>query len=66
MNEQKILKIGWGYWDVTRYPYGGCFRRATTNEVVTLIGAGNKVDESKIAFTDGRVAYAPNRGLEAF
>lgn len=32
MSERKTLftvtiKSGWGYWDVTQYPRGGCFRR---------------------------------------
>lgn len=22
------IKAGFGYWDVTIYPYGGCFKRA--------------------------------------
>lgn len=27
MRRATIL-AGWGYWDVTHYPHGGCFRRA--------------------------------------
>ena len=38
----KVLKSGWGYWDVSFYPYGGCFRRATADipltEVIEPVG----------------------------
>ena len=28
MGDSLIIKAGWGYWDTTAYPIGGCFRRA--------------------------------------
>jgi len=31
-----ILKAGYGYWDVTSFPYGGCFRRAAQNTPVEV------------------------------
>src|SRR6266404_910011 len=30
-----VVKQGWGFWDVTHYPYGGSFRRATQDLEVT-------------------------------
>ncbi len=32
-----VMKVGYGYWDVTSYPYGGCFRRCQTAFGVTLV-----------------------------
>lgn len=37
-----VLKEGAGYWDVTCYPYGGCFHRATSAFGVTIEGPGGK------------------------
>ena len=36
------LKKGYGYWDVTQYPYGGCFRRAAQDTPVQLTGETDK------------------------
>ena len=33
-----LLRAGCGYWDITDYPEGGCFRRATADLSCTLIG----------------------------
>jgi hypothetical protein len=30
------LKAGWGYWDVSQYPRGGCFRRLTEDTELTI------------------------------
>jgi hypothetical protein len=59
------LLSGWGYWDTTNYPYGGCFRRATEDTVVTVLGPGGKFPtrERKIRFADGRTAVAETRAL---
>ena len=27
---------GWGYWDLTNYPRGGCFRRLTEDTTLTI------------------------------
>lgn len=37
-----VVQKGYGYWDVTQYPYGGCFRRATAPFAVTMVGPGGK------------------------
>lgn len=31
-----VLKAGFGYWDVTTYPKGGCFKRAKERTPVTI------------------------------
>ena len=30
------LQSGWGYWDLTNYPRGGCFRRLTADAELTI------------------------------
>ena len=34
------IKPGYGFWDITHYPIGGCFRRAprSSNEQVVVAG----------------------------
>jgi len=46
-----IVKQGWGYWDVTVYPYGGDFRRATSAFGVTLEGPGGKYPQKQSIVT---------------
>lgn len=58
-------KKGWGYWDVTHYPYGGCFRRFTEDTPVRVIECANQRHESKVELPDKRHAWVDNRGLEA-
>ena len=51
----KFIK-GWGYWDLTKYPYGGDFRRFDGNESGTEIDGGVKVaGEIRIKLEDGRI-----------
>jgi hypothetical protein len=61
------LKKGWGYWDVTHYPYGGSFHRADkdmTGKVVNgpanLYGNGM---EYAVVLEDGKSAIIPARGI---
>jgi hypothetical protein len=62
------LKKGWGYWDITIYPHGGCFRRATENltgrvvsgPAVLYAGHGKEVS---VIFEDGRSAVFPFAGI---
>jgi hypothetical protein len=35
MREVRIGK-GWGYWDLTNYPRGGCFGRLTEDTTLTV------------------------------
>jgi hypothetical protein len=65
MAEQRI-KPGYGYWDVTSYPLGGCFCRAGDGDVVqgtgvvlvsvepTKLGRNNYGVDSVGTTTDGR------------
>ena len=63
---QAILKKGWGYWDITHYPYGGCFKRATENTIVSIVGKAGKYPEQEreILFPDGRRAVAKLEAME--
>jgi hypothetical protein len=61
------LKKGCGYWDVTKYPRGGCFRRAAEDmrgRVVSgpanLYGAGM---EYSVTWEGGGSAVIPARGI---
>ena len=58
-----ILASGWGYWDITNYPYKGCFRRASNDVLVTVIGPGVMADEFKVRFPDNRIAIITKRAL---
>lgn len=55
--ENKIkFKKGAGYWDVSKYPYGGDFKRFTGEEVGKLVeGKGKYPDEIKAQLDDGRM-----------
>lgn len=58
-----LLK-GWGYWDVTQYPYGGCFRRPNEDTPVTIIeGQGKYADEKRVRFADGREGIVKSGAL---
>lgn len=39
-----VVREGYGFWDVTKYPYGGDFHRATSAFGVTLV---RKSDDNK-------------------
>lgn len=61
-----ILKKGFGYWDITRYPYGGDFRRAVENTPVEIIpGKVGRYParETEIEFSDGSRGVVQKRGL---
>ena len=34
---KRYIKAGFGYWNVSRHPIGGDFRRATERELVELV-----------------------------
>jgi hypothetical protein len=60
------LLAGWGYWDVTKYSYGGDFRRSGTDlEIIENLGPAGKYPnkETKVRFADGSVAVIPNQGI---
>lgn len=40
--ETAILKKGWGWWDVTSYPYGGSFQRQELDTNIILTGEHNQ------------------------
>ncbi len=60
------IEKGHGYWDVTHFPYGGSFHRATGQERVQVIlnGAVQYVNrEVRILFEDGRQAVIEKRAV---
>ena len=58
MNLTMILPKGTGYYDVTEYPYGGCFRRAAADTVVAVGGGAghHPAVEVKVILPSGRAA----------
>lgn len=68
VESKAVLLSGWGYWDTTNYPYGGCFRRAGEDTPVTVLGPGGKFPtrERKIRFADGRVGVAEMRAMRSW
>lgn len=44
---QRILQSGWGYYDVTTFPYGGSFHRASEDITIEVIDGskGQHADE---------------------
>jgi hypothetical protein len=64
--EQRILIAGWGYYDVTSYPYGGSFHRATEDTPVTIVpGRGQHPNEVKVELPNHRFAIVQSCGLRA-
>ena len=56
MGETHVLKEGWGYWDVSKYPYGGDFRRGSA-------AVGIRVAEDEHAPAGEVVAYMAGRRI---
>ena len=62
METKRTIKAGWGYWDVTSYPYGGDFHRTSEDTEVIVLGPGGKYPEmeSKVRFANGRLGVVTN------
>ena len=59
-----ILKPGWGYWDVTRYPYGGDFHRSSGELTGKIIpGPVKRGDEVRMLLDDDRTIVISARGV---
>ena len=39
-NATHEIKAGYGYWDATQYPVGGCFRRAEKTAGLPVVAQG--------------------------
>ena len=50
------IKKGWGYWDTTYYPKGGCFRRAA--EDIRCVVAGKSGNDICVEFNLGQKVRA--------
>ena len=60
------IEKGHGYWDVTHFPYGGSFHRASGTELVQVIKDGAvqyPAREVRILFSDGRQAVIEKRAV---
>jgi hypothetical protein len=55
----KIIR-GCGYWDVTHYPRGGCFRRAVNADLVLVIQQEHQGDIYGM-LEDGKTRVCANR-----
>ena len=50
------FKKGYGYWDLTKYPYGGDFKRFADNTTGEEIkGTVNTGSEIRVKLNDGRI-----------
>lgn len=60
-----VLKAGYGYWDVTYYPYGGCFARSKFPLVVELTGETHSKCGVQFKFDAGnRIGWTSADGME--
>lgn len=62
----KAIGKGWGFWDVTHYPYGGNFDRAQDNlAIVENLGPAGRYPklESKVRLADNRLAVVKNEAI---
>src|ERR1700676_4489447 len=59
-----LLLSGWGYWDVTSYSRGGCFRRASADMPVTIHGDKIKGEYWGTFQNDGRRFCADARSIQ--
>jgi hypothetical protein len=62
---EAVAASGWGYWDVTSYPYGGCFRRLAANTAVVVTGEAvmKSGREYSVTFADGRKGWIAVRAV---
>jgi len=60
-----IIKKGYGYWDTTHYPYGGCFHRAKEDTSIQVGKPSGKFPSQvrEIHFLDGRTGVADLNAL---
>jgi hypothetical protein len=66
-NIELKFKKGYGYWDVTKYPYGGDFKRFTGDEIGILIkGNVKKGDEINVKLNNGREIVATANSVSNF
>lgn len=59
------FKSGMGYWDVTKYPYGGDFKRLNgSEEGVIVSGTRKRGDEIRVKLNDGRTILVNYRAVD--
>jgi hypothetical protein len=67
MSERAVLEAGWGYWDITKYPYGGAFRRSKVDLECEIIRPAGRFParEREVRFADGSLGVVEVRALKA-
>jgi hypothetical protein len=65
INDQELrFKKGYGYWDVTKYPYGGDFNRFDGNEIGVQVSGPVKLgNEIRVKLNDGRTIVVSKPGI---
>ena len=65
MTGRATLLAGWGYWDITKYPYGGAFRRSKVDQECDIIGPAGRFPnrEREVRLSDGTMAVVELRAL---
>ena len=64
LNNPIGFKRGWGYWDVTNYPYGGDFKRFDGSEVGTRIKGQVKLPrEIRVLLSDNRTIVVKDEAV---
>ena len=67
---RKRIMSGYGYWETTYYPIGGCFRRAGKDgrEVVSVqpLDRFTKGCNVSVKFTDGTTGACDSSNIEEY
>lgn len=59
------FKKGYGYWDVTKYPYGGDFKRFDGTEIGhEIAGPVKNQHQARVQLSDGRVIVADRDSID--
>lgn len=66
-NGEITFKKGYGYYDVTKFPYGGDFRRFTGDETGQIVAGPVKYKtQVRVKLNDGRTIIVDKQGLSGY
>ena len=57
------IEKGWGYWNTTKYPYGGDFRRASENEPIAEVLEPISSSEVRVKLCSGDTAVVKKQAI---
>lgn len=60
---QVTLLAGWGHWDVTHFPCGGCFRRFAADTAAEIIVRDVMPGHHKCLLPDGRTVVIKTQAV---